>query len=252
MSSEFILVPGPPVRASSWEPTATHLREAGYRVQVPDLLAHHDSPPAWSAWTQRLLDHITPTSEPVVVGHSSASALAADLATRLPARSVIIVDGDIPPPRGAASPVRPALREFIRSLADATGTLPVWSKWHSGNAQRSSVIGLDLLAADPTAFAQFKMDFRKCGSIGSMTRSSSPAGIMCLPVTSRLRTSTITQCWKHSGVDGPLRDCTVRISIPLSVRRRLRRQFFQCRVDLESARPPANPAAARGRSARNP
>jgi pimeloyl-ACP methyl ester carboxylesterase len=156
MSSEFILVPGPPVRASSWEPTATHLREAGYRVQVPDLLAHHDSPPAWSAWTQRLLDHITPTSEPVVVGHSSASALAADLATRLPARSVIIVDGDIPPPRGAASPVRPALREFIRSLADATGTLPVWSKWHSGNAQRSSVIGLDLLAADPTAFAQFE------------------------------------------------------------------------------------------------
>jgi hypothetical protein len=156
MSSEFILVPGPPVRASSWEPTAAHLREAGCHVQIPDLLAHCEVPPAWSAWTRHLLDHIAPTSAPVVVGHSSASALAADLATRVPARGVIIVDGDIPPPQGAASPVRPALREFIRSLADAAGTLPIWSRWYSGDAQRRSVIGLDLLAADPVAFAQFE------------------------------------------------------------------------------------------------
>src|SRR5204863_4134212 len=133
MPSEFILVPGPPVRASSWEPTAQHLREAGCLVQVPDILADHDLPPAWSAWTRNLLDHVALTGAPVLVGHSSASALAADLATKLPARGVIIVDGDIPPPHGAASPVRPALREFIRSLADAAGTLPIWSRWYSGD-----------------------------------------------------------------------------------------------------------------------
>ena len=40
MSLDFLLVAGPLVRASSWEPTARHLREAGHRVQVPDVLAY--------------------------------------------------------------------------------------------------------------------------------------------------------------------------------------------------------------------
>ena len=153
MSSDVVLLAGPMVRASSWEPTARHLRHAGRHVQVPDILAHHASPPAWSAWTQSLLDHIAPAGELVVVGHSSASALAADLATKLPARSIIIVDGDVPPSQGAASPVRPALREFIQNLAEADGTLPIWSKWFSGDAQRASLVGVDLLASDPVAFA---------------------------------------------------------------------------------------------------
>jgi hypothetical protein len=82
--------------------------------------------------------------------------LVADLATKLPARGVIIVDGDIPPSHGAASPVRPALRDFIRDLADADGTLPIWSTWYVGHAHRSSLVGLDILAEDPVAFAQFE------------------------------------------------------------------------------------------------
>src|SRR5712675_858217 len=76
----FVLVAGPMVRASSWEPTARHLREAGYRVQVPDVLAYHQPPPSWSAWNTHLLEHITPGAESVLVGHSSASVLVADLA----------------------------------------------------------------------------------------------------------------------------------------------------------------------------
>ncbi len=125
-------------------------------MQVPDILAHHGSPPAWSAWTRSLLDHIAPTGESVLVGHSSASTLVADLATKLPARGLIIVDGDVPPPQGAASPVRPALREFIGNLADAAGTLPIWSRWFSGDAQRASRVGIDILASDTVAFAQFE------------------------------------------------------------------------------------------------
>ena len=152
----FILVAGPPVRAASWDPTATCLRAQGCSVQVPDLLAHHSEPPAWKDWTGHLLDHIDQTGEVIVVGHSSASPLVADLATRLPARAVIIVDGDIPPPHGAASPVRPALRDFIRSLTDPTGMLPVWSRWFTGDAPRRALVGLDILAKDPGAFAQFE------------------------------------------------------------------------------------------------
>jgi Alpha/beta hydrolase family len=156
MPSAFVLVAGPLVRASSWEPTARHLRQAGWHVQVPDILAHHASPPAWSAWSKHLLDHIAPASDMVLVGHSSASVLVAELATRLPTRSVIIVDGEVPPPEGAASPVRPALRDFIRSLAAADGTLPVWSNWFSGDAARAALVGIDILAGDPLAFARFE------------------------------------------------------------------------------------------------
>src|SRR5260221_184665 len=93
MSFDFILVSGPLVRASSWEPTARHLREAGYSTQMPDVLAYHQPPPSWSDWNSHLLDLINSRSESVLVGHSSAGALVADLASKVPCQSLIIVDG---------------------------------------------------------------------------------------------------------------------------------------------------------------
>jgi hypothetical protein len=156
MSLHFILVAGPLVRASSWEPTAECLRAAGCHVQVPDVLADHDSPPSWRAWNSHLLEHVTHGHEPVLVGHSSASALVADLATRLPARGIIIVDGDVPPSRGAAFPVRPALHDFIKSLAEPDGLLPIWSRWFARDLRRMSLVGLDVLARDAAAFARFE------------------------------------------------------------------------------------------------
>ena len=156
MSLRFILVAGPLVRASSWEPTAEALRAAGCHVQVPDVLAHHPSPPSWGAWNSRLLEHVTNGLDSIVVGHSSASALVADLATRLPARAVIIVDGDVPPQRGAAFPVRPALHDFVKSLAGPDGMLPVWSKWFAGDKRRAALVGIDVLARDAAAFARFE------------------------------------------------------------------------------------------------
>ena len=155
MSLDFILVAGPPVRASSWEPTARHLRAAGYRVQVPDVLAWHQPPPSWSAWNSHLLEHISSSGESVLVGHSSASVLDADLAGKLPCRCVIIVDGEVPPSQGAAAPVRPGLRDFIASLAGPDGMLPIWSRWLA-DARRASLVGLDILARDPIALAAFE------------------------------------------------------------------------------------------------
>jgi len=156
MAAEFVLVAGPMVRASSWEPTAVHLRQTGCSVQVPDVLANCAAPPAWSAWSRHLLDHIAPTDDLILVGHSSGSALVADLATKLPASAIIIVDGDIPPAQGRASPVRPALHDFVKSLAGADGMLPVWSRWFARDPQRATLIGLDRLAGDPLALARFE------------------------------------------------------------------------------------------------
>jgi Alpha/beta hydrolase family len=152
---DFILVAGPLVRASSWEPTAKCLRESGYCAQVPDVLAFHQPPPSWSIWTSHLLELVDSCSESVLVGHSSAGVLVADLASKLPCRCLIIVDGEVPPPEGAASPVRPALHDFIKSLAGPDGTLPIWSRW-LGDARRASLVGLDVLASDPIAFAEFE------------------------------------------------------------------------------------------------
>lgn len=202
MSSDFVLLSGALVRGSSWEPTAEHLRNAGCHVQIPDILAHHDSPPAWSAWTQHLIAHVAPRRGLIVVGHSSASILAADLAMKLPANAVIIVDGEAPPSHGAASPVRPALREHVRGLVQANGTLPIWSKWFSGDARRLSLIGLDMMVSDPAAFLLSKANFQKCGLIGSTIQSNSQDGIIYRPASFRHRRFTIMQQKKRSGVVG--------------------------------------------------
>ncbi|WP_349643785.1 hypothetical protein [Bradyrhizobium sp. LMTR 3] len=73
----------------------------------------------------------------------------------------MIVDGEVPPSRGAAPPVRPALRDFIRSIAASDGTLPIWSRWFAGDIKRTSLVGLDLLARDPIAFAEFERGLPK-------------------------------------------------------------------------------------------
>ncbi len=123
---------------------------------MPDILADRAVPPAWREWTDILLEAIASADEFILVGHSSASALVADLSTRLPARGLIIVDGDIPPADGPASPVRPTLREFIETLARPGGTLPVWSEWFAGDHARAALVGIDQLARDQAAFAQFE------------------------------------------------------------------------------------------------
>lgn len=153
-----ILVAGPLVSASSWEPTAQRLRSAGYHVQVPDMLAHHPVPPSWSAWTTHLLERTTRSGEALLVGHSSASVMVAEMATKLPVKGIVIVDGEVPPLSGAAAPVRPALHEHIRTLSRADGLLPIWSRWFADDARRRSLLGLDILASDPAALAQFEAE----------------------------------------------------------------------------------------------
>jgi hypothetical protein len=155
---EFILIAGPLVRASSWDPTARRLREEGWLVQNPDVLAHYDQPPSWCDWTSQLQRFLTPANRPIVVGHSSAGTLAVELATRISAGAVIVVDGDVPPAYGQASPVRPALRELIRRLPNSGGLLPIWSRWFDEAAERKALVGLDQLARDPAAFATFESE----------------------------------------------------------------------------------------------
>src|SRR5260221_6204554 len=119
MQANIVLVTGPMVGTSSWAPTADRLRASGARVQVPDVLASLGSAPAWSAWTSHLANLIiSPDEKPILIGHSLASTLVADLATKIPVRGLIIVDCDMPPVRGPVVPGKPVLREFVSGLAD--------------------------------------------------------------------------------------------------------------------------------------
>ena len=158
MLPDLVLVAGPLVGSSSWEPTARQLRDEGRRVHVPDVLTACGTPPPWSQWTSHLINLIPGGNELILVGHSSASALVADLASKLATRGLIIVDGDVPPAIGAAPPVRPALRNLIASLAGPDGMLPIWSKWFRDDPPRASLVGIDILARDPVALSQFERD----------------------------------------------------------------------------------------------
>jgi len=101
---------------------------------------------------------MTARHDTILVGHSSASALVADLATKRPVRGLIIVDGDVPPSQGAALPVRPALLDLIKSLVESDGMLPIWSKWFARDKRRMALVGVDILARDPVAFTQFESE----------------------------------------------------------------------------------------------
>jgi hypothetical protein len=230
MSFDFILVSGPLVRASSWEPTGRHLREAGYSTQVPDVLAYHQPPPSWSDWNSHLLDLINSRSESVLVGHSSAGALVADLASKVPCQSLIIVDGDVPPSQGAAPPVRPALRDFIRGLAGPDGTLPIWSRWLGMRVAHPSLASISWRTI-PRRLPSLKADYRGSLSIGSTTRSNSPIGIVFPPASFRLPQSMIIQLRTHYGGGGQLHDCMARIFTSSSVQPRLRAQSSTCRTN---------------------
>jgi pimeloyl-ACP methyl ester carboxylesterase len=147
MPMEFVLVPGPMVRASGLEPAARHLRELGYRTQLLDVLAYKQTPPAWNEWISYLLALIDASIEAVLVGHSSASVLVADLAATLPCQCLIMVDGEVPPSKETVVPIRSASHDPIRSLARSDESLPVWSRW--GDERRAALVGLDILARDP-------------------------------------------------------------------------------------------------------
>jgi Alpha/beta hydrolase family len=143
------------VRASSLERTTHHLRKLGYRTQVPDVLAYQQAAPAWNKWTSHLLGLIDTSTETVLVGHSLASVLVADLAATLTCRCLIMIDGEVPPSKGTVAPIRPALHDLIRSLARPDGALPIWSKWQ-GDERRAALVGLEILARDPAALAEFE------------------------------------------------------------------------------------------------
>jgi hypothetical protein len=153
---DLVLVTGPMVGASSWRPTADRLRALGWRVHVPDVLATSGTLPPWRELSAHYARLVSPEAAPILVGHSLATVVIADLAARMPVRGLIMVDGEIPPASGPVAPGSDSFRELVAGLADRDGRLPPWSDW--GDRRRRSLIGIDELAQDADAYAAFERD----------------------------------------------------------------------------------------------
>jgi hypothetical protein len=154
---DLVLVTGPMVGASSWGPTADRLRASGWRVHVPDILATSDALPPWRELSVHYARLVSLEAAPILVGHSLATVVVADLAGRIPACGLIMVDGEVPPASGPVAPGSDSFREYVAGLADDDGRLPRWSDWRREHSRRS-LIGIDELAQDTDAFATFERD----------------------------------------------------------------------------------------------
>ena len=154
---DLVLVTGPMVGASSWAPTAERLRASGWRVEVPDVLSANGALPPWHALSAHYAKLASPSGLPILIGHSLATVVVADLAARVATRGLIMVDGEIPPASGPVPPGRESFRAFVAGLAGDDGDLPRWSDWWRDHPQRSFT-GIDELAGDANAFASFEKD----------------------------------------------------------------------------------------------
>jgi len=158
MQPELVLVAGPLVGVSGWRPTARKLRALDWQVHLPDVLTAAGGPthaPRWSSWPSQLVALLSLSEPPIMVGHSIASLLVADLACKLPVRGVIIVDGEIPPDRGPTGPVTPEFRQRIEQRADRDGLLPPWSEWWR-TERGAAILGTDVLARHPELYEEFQ------------------------------------------------------------------------------------------------
>jgi Alpha/beta hydrolase family len=154
---DLVLVTGAMVGASSWRPTADRLRASGWRVHVPDVLATSGTLPPWRELSLHYAGLLSPEAPPILVGHSLATTVVADLVARMPVRGLTMVYGETPPESGPVAPGRDSFRQFVASLADRDGRLPRWSDWWRDHPRRPFT-GIDELANDADAFAMFEKD----------------------------------------------------------------------------------------------
>ena len=128
---------------------------AGWRVHVPDVSAISGTLPHWRELAAQYAKLLSLDEAAVLIGHSLATVVIVDLAARVPARGLIMVDGEVPPASGAVAPGRDFFGVFVAYIADRDGRLPRWSEWPY---PRPDLIGIDALAQNTDALAAFEKD----------------------------------------------------------------------------------------------
>lgn len=119
---------------STWRWVAAELARRGHRAGVPAV-------PAVGHWRE-FADSVAAQAEPgdgaVLVGHSGAGPLLAQIAARIGASSLIFVDADVPPDTGEAELMPADILTQLRTIA-VDGLLPPWSAWFGPEVMRELV-----------------------------------------------------------------------------------------------------------------
>jgi hypothetical protein len=126
--SRYALLGSPFLGPEVWEPTAAALRARGHRADVVASTAGDDADSILEVLAAALPRSLA-GDDLVLVPHSNAGLYVAALVARRPVTALVFVDALLPG-EAPASPVASAdLVEQLRPLADATGRLPVWTRW---------------------------------------------------------------------------------------------------------------------------
>jgi hypothetical protein len=126
--SRYALLGSPFLGPEVWEPTAAALRARGQRADVVASTAGDDADSILEELAAALPRSLA-GDDLVLVPHSNAGLYVAALVARRPVTALVFVDALLPG-EAPASPVASAdLVEQLRPLADATGRLPVWTRW---------------------------------------------------------------------------------------------------------------------------
>jgi pimeloyl-ACP methyl ester carboxylesterase len=128
----LVLVHSPSLGPRSWEPLAAELRRRGREVLVPSLLGvADDPPPAWPRVVAAVAGAVPAGERSVLVVHSNAGLFVPVIAQELQGRlaALVFVDAGLPAPSGTTAVAPPDFLDFLRGLADDTGTLPPWTRW---------------------------------------------------------------------------------------------------------------------------
>ena len=123
-SATFVLLPSPLLGPAVWEPVAAALRVAGRACAVV--------PGAGTSPAEVLTDFEAelPDGPLVLVPHSNAGLYVPALAEGREIVAAVFVDAALPSRDGGPTPLAPTgLVDFLRTLADADGVLPPWSRW---------------------------------------------------------------------------------------------------------------------------
>lgn len=122
----LVLVPSPLLGPAVWTGVARTLRRRGRDVVVPPAYGDLAGP-------DDVVDHLrrsVPADVPVVlVPHSNSGLYAAALAAERDVAAVVFVDAGLPSDEPATRTAPARFREFLASLAEPDGLLPVWTRW---------------------------------------------------------------------------------------------------------------------------
>ncbi|HET6654394.1 MAG TPA: hypothetical protein VFH10_17285 [Nocardioides sp.] len=124
--TRYVLLPSPLVGAATWRPVAEVLRAGGASVAVASTDGCTTPEQVQAAYVAAV-----PPGDGamVLVPHSNAGYLAANVAAAVGSAGVVYVDAALPASTGPTTLAPSELLDFLAGLADEDGVLPPWTQW---------------------------------------------------------------------------------------------------------------------------